>query len=167
MPTRLSDLPDDILWKIYRTFFSVFVVPCIPEHTTHVLGLGGNSELSLLRGRVQSALSRANMYTKGRLDVTQLSAEDRQYVYWELRQSNVQIHAARGKLYFTTCVPHELNKYNDPEHNCFAVFTKCQKLGRYAIQYQNHLYDLKNPNVCHIDNEVHEETAGWFTPNGQ
>lgn len=164
MSTRLSELPDDILWKIYRTFFTEFVVPCISEHATHVIGLGSNSELSWWRNCVQSALSKANMYTKGRLDVTQLNADDRQYVYSELRQSNVQIHAACGKLYVTTCAPDQPIKYNDPEHNCIAVFAKCQEQGRYAIRYQNHWQDLRNPNLCHVRTEVHEEFAALFTP---
>ena len=102
------------------------------------------------------------MYVKGKLDVTQLSAEDRQCVYSELRQSNVNMHVIAGKIYATTSADGSPMKYNDQQY--VAVLNICHQSGRYAIRYKNQWLDPMDPNVYHVGTDEHEATVAWYTP---
>lgn len=73
--SRLHKLPPDLHYKIQRIYYSCYVVPCLRRH-------------NFWQGHLQSALSKANMYTTGVLDVTGVTVEDRRCVYAELMKYN-------------------------------------------------------------------------------
>ena len=143
----MHELPEDIQQLIYRRFFSKFVVPSIID-----VGVEKLSPLSLWQASLQSALSRANMYTKGKLDISQLRSEDRHYVYSELKNRNLQIEVSYGKFYITTCADCFTVKYNEPEYKYLATINLYHNLGKYTIRFQNHSQDP----------QIYEETIAWI-----
>lgn len=170
MPSNVDDLllklPGDIQWRIYRTYFSSFVVPGIPAHAKHVIGVVENSALARwgLTHKFQDCLSRANIYTKGKLDVTNITAADRQYVYAEVdrrKGRNMQIHVESGKIFITTSSQHWPKRwYNEPQYKSVAVLLIYPN-DRYTMRFQYHDFS-RDGKEYHIRPEVHEITIAWL-----
>lgn len=130
-------LPDNILWMIYCSYFIQFVIPCVTDRecTSRVLSetpAPSNPLCGFWRSCLQSALSKANMYSQGKLDVTRLSADDRRCVFSELAHCNPQIYMHAGKTYITTQC--DTISYNGVANEECPQMYVCP-VGRYIISY--------------------------------
>ena len=106
------------------------------------------------------------MYTKGKLDVTDLPSEDRLQVFSELsdRAFNMQIEMKSGRTYVTTQVlrdPRLRVLHFDPVLQYASRLYLCGS-GRYVVRYRNISQDwTRDPNISHVGTEEHEDTAGY------
>jgi hypothetical protein len=145
-------LPTDLQAAIFRAYYTTHVVPCIPPLIDDEDDDDDDASAMSIHS-LQSALSRANMYTRGTLDVTGVLPKDRRQVYAALRHSTMQVHVEGAGRVLVTTNTTRLSAYDDvasrPVSRLFLCLAGC---GRYVVRWQTALQGWSDEN---------EETAGW------
>lgn len=129
-------LPEDIMREIYSCYYKLHVLPRIALHPMLVRK---ESPLLLWQSSLHAALSRANMYIRGALDISKISPSDRVAIYSELeRRPNIrtQIQVNAGKLVLLADAHTLPHRYYEPAFACIAGI---QLDGdEYLVTYNNH-----------------------------
>jgi len=155
----MPELPETIIHYIYRKFFSLYVIPDIHRHIPDK-----ESPLLSMRITLQSALSKANMYTEGALDVTDVSLLDWKAIYIELTEAGVRVNISVIKRRLLLLVQHETryhHRYHELAFNMPGMLTHNRDSQQYTISYHPQRYDLIDPRVYHIDPKRASVSAGW------
>jgi hypothetical protein len=120
---------------------------------------------------LQSALSKANMYTEGALDVTNVAALDWKAIYTELTSAGMRVNIAIIQRRFMLLVKHESHYHHRYHEHAFevpGVLTHDRESQQYTISYHPQWYDIINSRVYHIDPEKASVRAGWdFLPQSK
>jgi hypothetical protein len=126
----MFSLPSDIQSMIYRSYFSEYVLPGMKERSGALAVLGDNCPLSTWRLLLQEALSKANMYRQGKINITRLCARDQHWLFSELMEYNPQIHMCTSRTYITT----QANRisYNEIANTASPRLEMCSS-GRYIL----------------------------------
>ena len=158
---RVQQLPCDLQEKIYRIYYNDYVLPCIMKARE-------SEHPSISYTAVQTAMSRAYMYTKGTMDITDVPYVDRMRIYSELLKNkvfNMQVHMKASRILVTTHVYNTPNvhmrydTYDDIMKNAVSRMFTCRS-GYYVVRYRNIRQDVGNHNVYNVEEEEHDEIVG-------
>jgi hypothetical protein len=160
----MPELPEAIIHAIYRKYFSMYVLPEI-----HRPRRAQESPLLSMLIMLQNALSRANMYTVGALDVTDVSSLDRKAIYAELATKCMRVNISVIKRRLLLLAQHDsqhLHRYHEPAFDMPGTLMYDRGSRQYTISYRPQRYDLINPRVYHVDPEGTSVRAGWGALGG-